>query len=130
MRLVKRNLQEINYSLYQGQEPIYDEEGFETGEMTISYAEPVTLKVNVSPASGYAQNTLFGNLVAYDKIILTDDMNCAIDENTMLFVDVTTSEAPDYVVKKVAKSLNHIAYAVSQVKREKSDSSQTQSTGN
>ena len=117
MRLMKRNLREISYSLYQGKQPVYDEDNYETGEMEISYAEPVSMMASVSPASGYVQNTMFGNLVGYDKIVLTDKMDCPIDENTMLYIDVATTQEPDYVVKKVAKTLNHIAYAVSEVKK-------------
>lgn len=115
MRLVKRNLKQIKYSLYVGQQPIYDDEGYETGETTVAYAEPISMKANVSPASGYVQNTMFGNLVGYDKIVITDNMNCPIDENTVLYIDGATNE-PNYVVKKVAKTLNHIAYAISEVK--------------
>ena len=117
MRLVKRNLKQISYKLYTGQQPIYDDEGYETGEMTVGYGEPVSMMANVSPASGYVQNTMFGNLVGYDKIVITDNMNCPIDENTVLYIDVATTDEPDYVVKKVAKTLNHIAYAVSEVKK-------------
>ena len=116
MKLMKRNLRTIYYCLYQGQQPVYDEDKYETGETTISYSNPVAIKVNVSPASGYAQNGMFGNLTDYDKVILTDKMDCPIDENTLLYVDAPISGSPDYKVKKVAKSLNHISYAVSEVK--------------
>lgn len=51
----------------------------------------------------------------------TDDMSCPIDENTVLFVDSKPGyrqgkPAFDYTVKRVAKSLNTISYAVSKVK--------------
>lgn len=117
MRLLKRNLKPIHYCLYQGNQPIYDEDGYETGETTIGYADPVKMMVNVSPASGYAQTGMFGNLESYDKVVITDDMDCPIDENTMLYIDADLTEKPDYVVKRVAKALNHISYAVSKVKQ-------------
>ena len=117
MRLLRRNLKQIHYSLYQGVQAILDEDGYETGETTIGYADPVPMMCNVSPASGYAQNEMFGNLESYDKVVLTDDMNCPIDENTMLYIEADLESKPDYVVKKVAKSLNHISYAVSKVKQ-------------
>jgi len=116
MRLLKRNLRPIWYCLYQSNQPVYDEDGYETGEPNISYAEPVQMMANVSPASGYAQNETFGNLESYDKVVITDEMNCPIDVDTTLYVDTDLTGQPDYVVKRVAKSLNHISYAISKVK--------------
>lgn len=117
MRLVRRNLRTVYYKLYQGFSPLLDEDGYETGEPEIEYGEPVEMKANISPASGSAQREQFGNLEDYDKVMITDDMNCPINENSLLYVDETDLEAEaDYVVRRVAKSLNHISYAISKVK--------------
>lgn len=122
MILMKRNLKPIWYCLYKGKEPITDENGYESGEMQPVYEEPVRMMCNVSPATGYAQTEMFGNLESYDKVIITDDMNCPIDENTVLFIDTEPAYADDgkllygYTVSRVAKSLNHISYAVRKVK--------------
>jgi hypothetical protein len=118
MKLLKRNLSPFHYSLYTGKTPVTDSAGYETGESEITYAEPVAMRGNISPASGQSQIEQFGNLEQYDKVIVIDDMNCPIDENTVLYVDVSPGEGVtyDYTVKKVAKSLNHIAYAISKVK--------------
>lgn len=69
----------------------------------------------------YLQAVEYGNLDSYDKVLITDDMSCPIDENTVLFVDSKPGyrqgkPAFDYTVKRVAKSLNTISYAVSKVK--------------
>ena len=54
-------------------------------------------------------------------MIVTDDLLCPIDENTVLFIDkepgYTEDGTPlyDYIVKRVARSLNSISYAVSKV---------------
>ena len=64
---------------------------------------------------------MFGNLESYDKVLITDDMSCPIDENTVLFVDkepeFSQEGVPlfDYRVRRVAKSLNNISYAISKV---------------
>lgn len=126
MRLMKRNLRTIYYSLYSDRLPILDDEGYETGETGIGYEDPVELKCNVSPASGRTTSEMFGSDENYDKIIITDQMDCPINENTMLFVDRmpewSEDEPPvllntaDYMVKRVARPLNHIIYAVSRVK--------------
>ena len=62
----------------------------------------------------------FGQFVSYDKVIVTDDMDCPIAEDTVLFVDKNPEykdEKPlyDYIVKRVAKSLNSISIAISKV---------------
>ena len=121
MRLLNRNLQTIYYCLYTGKEALTDDNGFKTGEYKLTYDEPVSLKCSVSPATGSAQSEIFGNLESYDKVIITDNIDCAIDENTLLFVDKDVEYdsdnnlLADYTVKRIAKSLNTISYAVSKV---------------
>lgn len=121
MKLMKRNLTPVHYCLYSKRIPLLDDDGYETGEYKVGYGEAVQLLCSVSPATGYAQAEMFGNLESYDKVLITDDMTCPIDENTVLFID----KAPefedgkpkyDYMVRRVAKSLNAISYAVSKVK--------------
>lgn len=121
MKLMKRNLTPVHYCLYFERIPLLDDDGYETGEYKVGYGEAVQLLCSVSPATGYAQAEMFGNLESYDKVLITDDMTCPIDENTVLFID----KAPefengkpkyDYTVRRVAKSLNAISYAVSKVK--------------
>ena len=121
MRLMKRNQTAIYYCLYKGKEPLLDEDGNETSEYRILYERPVKLMCSVSHATGDAQVNMFGNLDSYDKVLITNDMSCPIDENTVLFVDSKPGyrqgkPAFDYTVKRVAKSLNTISYAVSKVK--------------
>lgn len=121
MKLMKRNLSPVYYCLYSDRVPLLDADGYETGETTVGYGEPVKLMCSVSPAMGYAQVNMFGNLESYDKVLITDDMTCPIDENTVLFVDKAPEVKDgkplyDYTVRRVAKSLNAISYAVSKVK--------------
>ena len=123
MKLQKRNLKSVWYCLYSGKEAITDADNYETGEYRVAYEEPVEIKCNVSPAMGQSQVEMFGNLESYDKVIVTDDINCPIDESTVLFIDKVPQKENgayifdyDYVVRRVAKSLNSIAIAVSKVK--------------
>lgn len=121
MKVLERNKSSFWYLLYEGKTPIQDEDGNETGESKVSYKAAVSMRANVSAASGSAQVEQFGSFVSYDKVIVTDDLSCPIDENTVLFVDKQPVYANDgtplydYVVKRVAKSLNSISYAVSKV---------------
>lgn len=122
MKIMERNKRTLWYLLYDRKAPAVDAEGNEAGEEIIVYKPAVALRANVSPASGSSQVEQFGNLAGYDKVIVTDDMSCPIDENTVLFVDKEPEyrEADgkplyDYIVKRVAKSMNIIAYAVTKV---------------
>lgn len=121
MKCMNRNKKLFWYSLYESKEPIKDEYGNKTGEYKINYSAPVCMKANISPAGGSSQIEQFGNSEQYDKVIVTDEMNCPIDENTVLHIDCCPfcngDDVPyDYIVKKVAKSINSISYAVSKVK--------------
>lgn len=137
MRTLSRNKRSFWYCLYQADQPIIDEYGNETGESIVTYYEPVKMVANVSQATGQSNTEQFGNLENYDKVIVTDDMSCPIDENSVLFIDkepeftnvlthattaVTTTDVtvsvpvPDYIVRRVAKSINSISIAVRKVK--------------
>lgn len=95
-----------------------DEYGNVVGTHTVKYQKPQKLYGTVSEASGVLQTQQFGNLDAYDKIIVTSDMDCGIDENSVLFVDkppeYDKAKNPlyDYIVRRVAKSLNSISIAI------------------
>lgn len=79
------------------------------------------MRANVSAATGYAQTEQFGTFIDYDKVIVTDDMACPINEHTVLFIDKDVEydgdgkPLPDYIVRRVAKSLNSISIAASKV---------------
>ena len=121
MRCMKRNQKSFWYCLYESAEDVVDEWGNVTGEQKVTYSEPVEMAANISAATGYAQTEQFGNLDSYDKVIVTDDLNCPIDEHTVLFIDkepeFNADDSPmnDYIVKRVAKSLNSISIAVRKV---------------
>lgn len=121
MKIMERNKKGLSYLLYDHKEPVLDEYGNETGEFNVFYKDAVTIRANVSPATGASQIEQFGNLSGYDKVIMTDDMNCPISETSVLFVDKQPEYSEegkplyDYTVKRVAKSLNSISYAVSKV---------------
>ena len=117
MRCLWRNKVPFWYCLYLGEQVITDSEGYETGEKETLYSDPVEVHGNVSPAQGEVQLEQFGNLIQYDKVIILEDENCPINENTLLYVDHApgTGVEPDYIVKRVARSLHGVSYAISKV---------------
>lgn len=116
MRALERNKQIIYYALYEGKEPVLDEYGNETGEYEILYSSPTVLRINVSAARGESSTRPFGDTENYDKVLMTDDLSVPITETSILWIDSLDTQKPhDYIVKKVAKSLNSVSIAVSKV---------------
>ena len=122
MICLNRNKRTIWYALFKERTPVQDVYGNDTGDPVISYEDPVQIEVNVSEATGRSMTQQFGNLENYDKVIVTDDMDCPIDENSVLFVDREPETSLDgdllydYVVRRVSKSLNYISIAISKVR--------------
>ncbi len=118
MRCLERNKSDFWYSNYLGK-TMNTEDGYETGEVTISYSEPVKVRANVSPPSGRVFVDKFGNAIDYDKVIVSDEVKLPVTESSVLFIDVTPEQDAygnwnyDYVVTKIARSLNSVTIAVS-----------------
>jgi hypothetical protein len=121
MRGLIRNKTKFYYALYSKREEITDEYGNKTGQYEILYDEPVEMFGNVSPAVGEMLNRQFGESVSYDKVIVLDNADTPINEYSILWVDTTPLDkdgaevSHDYVVKKVARSLNSVSIAISKV---------------
>ena len=122
MRALKRNQRSFYYARYEGKTENIDENGYTTGTYTVNYSKPIECYGNISASSGSVQNEQFGNHLQYDKVIVLDNVNVPIDENSVLWVDKSVeydkngNPVFDYVVKKVARSLNSVSFAISKVK--------------
>lgn len=124
MRCMTRNKSKFYYASYVGENEIIDEYGNETGEYAVSYSEPIECFGNISAAQGETQSRQFGESESYDKVIVLDDKNAPIDEHSILWVDTlpilnadgNTDTPHDYIVKKVARSLNGVSIAIRKVK--------------
>ena len=118
-----RNKATFYYALYVDQTEIVDEYGNATGQYSVSHGNPIKTRGNVSAAQGEMQTRQFGESESYDKVIVLDDANTPIDEHSILWVDTlpllnddgSTKTPYDYVVKKVARSLNSVSIAISKV---------------
>lgn len=116
MRTLQRNKTTLYYALYQGKVKATDGDGNYTGEETILYSDPIEMRANVSAGVGTAQAEQFGIAEQLDRVIVTDDVECPIDEHSVLFIGVDPSEGYNYIVRKVARSLNSVSIAVSKVR--------------
>ena len=120
MKCLERNKIPFYYCLRTGSVSQVDEYGNETGEITPVYDEPKQMRANISWATGRADTEQFGVNLDYDRVIVTDEIKCPIDETTVLFVDKEPEfdgDAPlfDYIVKRVSPSIHYISIAIKRV---------------
>ena len=124
MRVLLRNKVSFYYALYEGKQEVIDEQGFYTGETKLSYTKPIACLANISAAQGRTETLAFGDNLSYDKTMVFDiEFFPPIDESSVLWVDVlpelddegNTSTPYDYIVRRVAKSLNGVSVAISKV---------------
>lgn len=123
MRCLDRNKRTFYYSTYSGKSEMIDEYGNKTGEYEITYSNPIKYRGNISSAQGEIESRQFGDSESYDKVIALGKTDIPIDEYSILWVDTLpiisdngTTETPhDYIVKKVARSLNSVSVAISKV---------------
>lgn len=132
MRCMARNKVKFYYALYERKEPIVDEYGNMTGEFEVIHGNPMEFSANISAAKGETQTRQFGENEVYDKVIVLDNAAPPIDEYSVLWIDTTPQldetgtltmdgegkaiTPHDYIVRKVARSLNSVSIAVSKVK--------------
>lgn len=83
MRALERNKSTFYYALRDRETA--EEDSF--GNQSIEYLPLVRKRAHISPASGTTAIEQFGYNIRYDKVIVTTDMDCPIDENTVLIID-------------------------------------------
>ena len=131
MKCMEQNKVNFFYALYLRKEPITDDYGNPTGEFEVIHGKPQSFSANISAAKGETESLQFGENLSYDKVIAMDNEAPNIDEYSVLWVDTVPQleedgtlsvnddgeiiTPHDYIVKKVAKSLNHVSIAISKV---------------
>ena len=123
MRCLRRNKVPFYYALFTERVEEEDDYGNKTGTFEVRYGDPVKAKANISPARNAETVELFGTDINYDKVIVMCPADVPIDEHSVLWVDTLpeldnegkTQTPYDYIVKKAARSLNSVCYAIAKV---------------
>ena len=115
MRCLARDTQKIFISLYESREEVKDKQGRYTGDIAVVRSEPISLVCNVGAAVGSSQIEVFGQLLDYDKTVLIDNTDFEISETAVLWIENSTDEPYDYIIKRIARTPNFTALAVSRV---------------
>lgn len=133
MRLLRKNMQPMKYSLQDGRVPIYerDENGdivyievdgekipVETGEYETGYSAPVDFMGNISMSGGEAEAKEFGmDIGDFDAVIVLEKDAVQLTETSIIWHTspvkykdeqntIVDSKSADYAVKRVSPSLN------------------------
>jgi hypothetical protein len=116
MRNLKRNLSHVFFKTLEGQEEIIDQYGNSTGNFIPVYSKIKHTQLCISPNKGSIEVEQFGAVLDYDRTMTTADVNCEIDEDSVLWLDGADTGGPwNYRVKKRAPWKNSVSYAVKQV---------------
>lgn len=114
MKCLKRNKRSVYFCNYLNKEEIIDELGYRTGNYRVVYTDPIEIKAYVAPSTGDSKSEQFGSNLEYDKVLIIDDMDCTVDEDSVFFIDkeVEYDEQGeplfDYIPRRIARSLNHL----------------------
>lgn len=114
MRCMKRNKQKFYYANYNptANVEVVDADGNYTGETMVGRLEPIEFHASISSAIGDTEISLFGKDLQYDKTLCFDKSRPeGFNEYSVLWIDKEPYEGNtvtgyDYIVKKIAKSLN------------------------
>ena len=113
MRTLLRNKRKLYYANFIKSEPIFDEWGNETLDVNNVYGEPTELRGNVSASVGEEAIQVFGSLTNYSRTIaLTTN---PLKEGSRIWLGIEPTESHNYVVTKVADSLNGYLIAIREV---------------
>ena len=116
MRTLEINKQPMWYALCTGKTEVIDEYGNHTGVFELTYSEPVYYPVNMSESRNIVKHEAFGVTADYDRTFVTTDMSCPITEDSIIWFGADpTTEPHNYVVHRIANSLNSITIAIREV---------------
>lgn len=117
MRGLERNMREFWYANVTGSISVVDADGFETGEVEISYSDPIRVRGNISPPYGTASREMFGIDTPYELVITMFLPSPDFSEDSVLWIGYSPSERPKHthIIKSISKSLNIVQIAVARV---------------
>lgn len=115
MRNLQRNMRTLHYAAVLGTEPILDEYGNDTLEVRTVYGSPTLLRCNVSANMGQEAVEVFGNQTDYSRTISITGHSCPLTEGCKIWFGVPIEDGHNYVVVRVADSINGFLIALREV---------------
>ena len=119
---MQRNKRPVAYAFYAGQTEIVDDDGNYTGELDVSYSEPVKTLMNVSGGRGQADIALFGLTQTFARTATTEDLQTNWSTDMVFWVEADPDTEPyDYRVAAVSRTINQVVVALAEVDVEDGD---------
>ena len=127
MRNLKINQRKYVALKYAGEQDVYDEHGFKTGETKVVYGNEIEFEAHISGATGSSYIDSNGVSVEYDKsFVLTkyELEKYGFDENTVFFIDKKPEydgnyqPLYDYRVKRIKDTVNEVVVLLKKVRNE------------
>ena len=144
MHVLERNKQDLWYANPVSSVYSTDTNGLKTGEKTITYSEPVKLRMSMAVSSGannlgsqgIANVEPYGIVTGYTHRATTDDLNCPIKEESQIWFGIlptkevevqqtvngqtvtvkqTVAVTHNFEVVRKSKSLTHLTYYLKEV---------------
>lgn len=113
MRTLAKNKSSLWIVEPTGTVPLLDSDGFDTGEVTITYSTPTNIMIALYPSSGTIAERIFGKDSSFDMMAISNEVT--LTENTLLFLSEPTSNFATtyaYNVSAIKESLNTMNYAL------------------
>lgn len=136
MRVLNRNKQYLWFSNPTGWQYAEDSNGLKTGEKTMTYSDPVKVRMSMAISSGannlgsqgLATVEPFGISTGYTHRATTEDMDCTMYEESRVWYGIlptrtvtidgveTVEQVPhNFEVVRKARSLNHMIFYLKEV---------------
>lgn len=144
MHVLERNKEYLWYANPTGETYQTDDNGYKTGEKTISYSEPTRVRMSMAISSGannlgsqgMAELERYGITTGYTHRAVTEDMSCPMTEESLVWyrIEPTRVETRERIINGVrqevqtlvptphnfkvvrkAQSLNHLIYYLKEV---------------
>ena len=113
MRTLEKNKTKLWIVQIVGQSEQKDDNGFFTGDISLTFSEPSMVKMNIYPSDGKIVRQIFGTDVNYDMVGISNDI--ILDKDSLIFLEEPVENFDttyDFKVHSIKKSLNSIAYGL------------------
>ena len=117
MRYLRRNYKPFKYVANPSQymEPLYDDDGNLTGEEVPPMQSGTLCYGNVTSEFGEQDARMYGIDQKYGRYLLLSKLPEGMTEQSGVWVDDLDADWPDYIVRRISRSLNGVQVTLTKV---------------
>lgn len=114
MRTMNRNKTNLWYVVPVSQSNAVDSDGYETGEVIVTYSSPTSFRMSIFPTDSKIVEQIFGKDASFDMLGVSNEIQ--LDKNALIFLSEPTlgnyDRTYDYHIGSIKKSLNTTQYGL------------------